>query len=349
MNYTGGLRKTLDRPYRRPSNIGRTQEEIVMSTYTLFPAIEPNRTGRLRVSDLHEIHYEEVGNPAGMPALFLHGGPGAGIIPAYRQFFDPKSYHVVLPDQRGAGKSTPHAELRENTTWDIVEDLEMLRKHLKIERWLVLGGSWGSLLALCYAIKHPKSVSGIIIRGVCLGRKWETEWLHKYGCSAIYPDQWAEYQSLIPENERGDMVKAYYKRLTEGTEAEQMRAAAAWTKWEAATMNLVPDPAAMDDFLNDKKAVAIGRIECYYTLKDWFLESDNWVLEHVSTIKDIPMHIVQGRYDVICPPQSAWDLHQALPKSKLTLVQLGAHSPLDPAMIHELVKATEEFKTQARW
>jgi len=319
-----------------------------MSMCTLFPPIEPYRTGRLRVSDLHEIHYEEIGNPKGLPAVFLHGGPGAGIIADYRQFFDPAAYHVVLPDQRGAGQSTPHAELRENTTWDIVEDLEKLRNHLGIERWLVFGGSWGSLLALCYGITHPGSVSGIIIRGVCLGRKWETEWLHQFGCSAIYPDRWDEYQSLIPESERGDMVKAYYRRLTQGTETERMRAAAAWTKWQAATMSLVPDPAAMDDFLTDKKALSIGRIECYYTLNNFFIEPDTWVLDNAAAIADTPCWIVQGRYDVICPAKSAWDLHRALPKSELRFVQLGSHTPLDPAMVDGLVRATEEFKTQAR-
>lgn len=320
-----------------------------MSGFSLFPPVEPYLTGRLRVSELHELYYEEVGNPKGLPALFLHGGPGAGIIPGYRQFFDPKAYRVVLLDQRGAGLSTPHADLRENTTWDIVEDLEKLRQHLGIARWLVFGGSWGSMLALCCAIKHPDSISGMIIRGVCLGRKWETEWLFRFGCSALYPDQWDEFVSLIPKSERGDMVKAYYKRMTEGLEADQLRAAAAWTEWEASTMNLVPDAAAIHNFLTDNKALSIGRIECYYTLKNFFIESDNWILDHAAVMKDIPTRIVQGRFDVICPAQSAWDLHSALPQSELNIVQLGGHSPLDPAMAEELVRATEEFKTQARW
>lgn len=318
-----------------------------MSSFTLFPPIEPYRTSRLRVSDLHELYYEEAGNPEGLPALFLHGGPGAGIIPQYRQFFDPKTYRVVLLDQRGAGQSTPHADLRENTTWDIVEDLEKLRKHLGIKRWLVFGGSWGSLLALCYAIKYPASVSGMIVRGVCLGRKWETEWLFQFGCSALYPDQWAEFQSLIPENERGGMVNAYYKRMNEGPEADQLKAAAAWTKWEAYTMNLVPDAAALQNFLTDKKSLSIGRIECYYTVKNFFVESDTWILERAHIIKDIPLYIVQGRFDVICPAKSAWDLHMALPKSDLKIVQLGGHSPLDPPMAEQLVRATEHFKTRA--
>lgn len=318
-------------------------------TYTLFPPIEPYQTGRIRVSELHELYYEEAGNPSGLPVIFLHGGPGAGIIPAYRQFFDPKAYRIVLLDQRGAGQSTPHADLRENTTWDIVGDIEKLRSHLGIRRWLVFGGSWGSTLALCYAIKHPDSVSGIIIRGVCLGRRWETQWLFQFGCSAIYPDRWAEFVSLIPEAERGDMVAAYYRRMTEGSESEKLKAAAAWTKWEASTMNLVPDPDAIGDFLSDKKALSIGRIECYYTVKNFFIEPETWILDHASVIREIPMSIVQGRFDVICPPQSAWDLHQALPNSELRFAQLGGHSPLDPAMSDLLVRATEQFKTRAKW
>lgn len=318
-------------------------------TRTLFPPIEPYQTGRIHVSELHELYYEEAGNPNGLPVIFLHGGPGAGTIPEYRRFFDPKTYRIVLLDQRGAGRSTPHADLRENTTWDIVEDIEKLRGHLKIKRWLVFGGSWGCMLALCYAIKHPQSVSGIIIRGICLGRRWETDWLFQFGCSAIYPERWDEFVSLIPKEERNDMVAAYYRRMTEGSESDQLKAAAAWTKWEAATMNIVPDPNAIDDFLTDKKALSIGRIECYYTLKNFFIEPENWILDHASAIRDIPMSIVQGRFDVICPPQSAWDLHEALPGSELNFAQLGGHSPLDPAMTDLLVRATEAFKTRAKW
>jgi proline iminopeptidase len=314
---------------------GENMYEVVTSyTHALFPPVEPYRTGRLRVSELHELFYEEAGNPEGLPVLFLHGGPGAGIIPAYRQFFDPAAYHIVLPDQRGAGQSTPHAELRENTTWHIVADLEKLRTHLGIKRWLVFGGSWGSTLGLCYAIRHPDAISGLIIRGVCLGRKWETQWLFQFGCSALYPDRWAEFQSLIPESERDDMVKAYYKRMTEGDENERLRAAAAWTKWEAATMNLVPDPKALEDFLSDKKALSIGRIECYYTINNFFIEPESLILDHARGMQHIPVRIVQ---------------HQALPNSDLRIAQLGGHSPLDPAMTDELVRATEEFKTIARW
>ena len=326
-------------------------KQIVTNEYShgLFPPIDPYKTGRLRVSDLHELYFEEAGNPNGLPVLFLHGGPGAGIIPGYRQFFDPQAYRIILLDQRGAGRSTPHADLRENTTWEIVEDLEKLRLHLGIKKCLVFGGSWGSTLALCYSIKYPASVTGLIIRGVCLGRKWETQWLFQFGCNQIYPDRWAEFESVIPESERGDMVSAYYKRMTEGDEREGLRAAAAWTKWEASIMNLVPDMSAIDEFITDKKALAIGRIECYYTVHNFFIEPESWIIDNANVIRDIPLRIVQGRYDVICPPQSAWDLHRSLPKSELVIAQLGSHSPLDPAMASELVRATEEFKTQARW
>jgi proline iminopeptidase len=311
----------------------------------LFAPIEPYQTGRLQVSPLHEIFYEEVGNPQGIPAVFLHGGPGVGIHPDYRRFFNPRDYHVVLPDQRGAGRSLPHAELRENTTWELVEDLEKLRRHLKIEQWIVLGGSWGSLLALCYAIRHPASVKGIIIRGVCLGRKFETDWLHKFGMSCVYPDEWEKYQALIPEPERTDMVAAYYRRLTGENESERLPAAAAWSRWEAATMNLVSEPSAIDDFTDPHQALSVGRIECHYTLHDWFLESDNYVLEHADALAHVPLRMVQGRYDMICPVISAWDLHRAVPHSELRIVPLGSHSPLDDAMIDGLVQATEDFKT----
>lgn len=311
----------------------------------LYPEIEPFRTGRLPVSDLHTLYYEEVGNPQGLPAVFLHGGPGVGIMPKYRQFFDPAAYHLVLFDQRGAGKSTPHAELRENTTWDLVEDIEKLRRHLGIEKWVVFGGSWGSMLALCYAIRHPASVRGIIIRGVCLGRRFETEWLHHNGASEIYPDEWEHYQALIPPAERGNMVQAYYDRLTGSDGDLQVKAAIAWTRWEGATMSIVLDRDALESFLDPHTSLSIGRIECTYTLKDWFLPSDNYILENAHRMKDIPCRIVQGRYDVICPVRSAWDLHRALPKSELTIVPLGAHSPVDDAMARELVRATEDFKS----
>jgi proline iminopeptidase len=318
----------------------------MMDRRTLYPEVEPFRTGTLNVSDIHTMYYEEVGNPEGRPVLFLHGGPGVGILPDYRRFFDPTVYLVVLPDQRGAGRSTPHAELTENTTWDIVEDLEKLRTHLRVDTWVVMGGSWGSTLALCYAIQHPSSVAGLIIRGVFLARPFEVEWLHREGgASRIYPDEWERYLSPIPEGDREDTLAAYYRILTRGEPLEQEEAARAWTRWEAFTMTLLPDPAAVDEMVNDTKALSIGRIECHYTVNNFFMESDNYILENVDRIAEIPCRIVQGRYDTICPVASAWELHKALPNSDLRIVSDGSHSPMDAGMIHELIQASDDFKT----
>ena len=315
-----------------------------MSRYQLYPEIEPFRTGRLQASALHNLHYEEVGTVNGLPAVFLHGGPGVGILPVYRRFFDPKVYHLVLPDQRGAGKSTPHADLRENTTWDLVEDLERLKSHLGIDKWVVLGGSWGSMLALCYAIRYPESVKGLILRGVFLGRSFETDWLFRRGMSEVYPDEWERFQALVPLEERDDLLKAYYHRLTTGNEEEQLKFAAAWSRWEAATMNLVPDLEAIEKLTDAHTALSIGRTECHYTVNRFFMPTDNYILENAARIAEIPCRIVQGRHDMICPVRSAWDLQKALPKSELTIVPLGAHSPVEEAMAAELVRATEDFK-----
>ena len=316
----------------------------MMSRYQLYPEIEPFRTGRLQASALHNLHYEEVGTANGLPAVFLHGGPGVGILPVYRRFFDPKVYHLVLPDQRGAGKSTPHADLRENTTWNLVEDIEKIKNHLGIDKWVVLGGSWGSFLALCYAIRYPESVKGLILRGVFLGRSFETDWLFRRGMSEVYPDEWERFQALVPLEERDDLLKAYYHRLTTGNEEEQLKFAAAWSRWEAATMNLVPDLEAIEKLTDAHIALSIGRTECHYTVNRFFMPTDNYILENAARIAHVPCRIVQGRHDMICPVRSAWDLHKALPKSELTIVPLGSHSPVEEAMAAELVRATEDFK-----
>ena len=312
----------------------------------LFPGIEPFNTGTLQVSDLHTVFYEEVGNPGGKSAVFLHGGPGVGIKPQYRQFFDPEFYRLVLPDQRGAGRSTPHAELKENTTWELIDDLEKLRAHLKLEPWVVMGGSWGSTLALTYAITRPDAVRGIIIRGIFLGRPFEIDWLFKPGGAAeIFPDGWKKLIDPIPVGERDDLVAAYYQRLTSGDEAVMLAAARSWTTWEASMMNLIPDPAAVQDMINDASALSVGRTECHFTHNNFFMKSDNYILENADRIRNIPCRIVQGRYDVICPMRSAWDLHNALPESDLHIVPDGSHSPLDGGMISELVTAAEDFRT----
>ena len=315
-----------------------------MKRYELYPEIEPYGGGYLRVSDLHEVYYEEVGNPHGKPAVFLHGGPGVGIVPNYRRFFDPSFYRVILLDQRGAGRSKPHTELRENTTWHIVDDLEKLKNHLKIDKWLLFGGSWGSTLALSYAVTYPKSVLGIIIRGVFLGRQFEIDWLHKDGMNQIYPDEWERFQAPVPINERGDMPKAYLKILTGSDTEKQIAAAKAWSRWEGATMNLFPDKDTIDDFAEPAKALSIAKIECQFTVDRFYMKSDNYLLEQSHIIQDIPLKIVQGRYDVICPVISAWELHKAISKSELVIVPDGSHSPLDPGMVNELVKGTIEYK-----
>jgi proline iminopeptidase len=312
---------------------------------TLYPPIEPYRTGTLKVSNLHTMFYQEAGNPAGKPALFLHGGPGLGILPDYRRFFDPGFYRVILPDQRGAGKSTPFAELQENTTWDIVEDLEKLRKHLNIDRWIVMGGSWGSTLALSYAITYPQSIAGMILRGIFLARPMENDWTFRQGgASLIFPDEWEKFVAPVPEKDRKDLISAYYNILTGVNKEEKLSAVRAWTRWEAFTMTLVPDPTVVDSMMEPEFAIAIALIECHYTLNNFFLRSENHLLEQIVKTRGIPCRIVQGRHDVLCPPISAWDLHKALPGSDLRIVPDGAHSPLESGMIHELVQASEDFK-----
>ena len=313
----------------------------------LFPEIEPYRTGTLKVSAKHTVFFEEAGNPNGKPALFLHGGPGVGIHPDYRRFFDPEFYRVILLDQRGAGRSTPHAALEENTTWDIVEDLEKLRNHLKLDAWVVMGGSWGSTLGLCYAITYPKSVRGLIIRGIFLARPFEHDWLFRAngGASRIFPDEWERYVAAIPEDKRDDPMPAYYKILTGNDHNARKAAAEAWTRWEAYSMNLVPNEEAIRNMLSEKSAMSIARTECHFAYNKFFLRSDNETLDNADKIAHIPWRIVQGRHDIICPPQSAWDLHKALPKSDLRMVPDGAHSPTDPGMIHELITASQDFKS----
>lgn len=310
----------------------------------LYPAIEPNAVEQLAVSDLHTIVYEDVGKPKGRPALFLHGGPGVGIMPDYRRFFDPAHYRQILVDQRGAGRSTPHAEIRDNTTWDIVDDLEKLRVHLGIDDWVVMGGSWGSLLALCYAIKHPDSVAGIIIRGIFLGRKAEVNWLHSpHGAALVYPEEWERYKA--PVEGATDILAAYCELLGSDDPETAQAAAASWSRWEGTMNTLFPDPDALAHMVGDGTGLSIARIESYYTANNFFLESDNFVLENADKIGHIPCRIINGRYDIICPSVSAWELHKALPASTLSIVPDGAHSPLDPGMAAELVRAADEFRT----
>lgn len=309
----------------------------------LYPPIEPYKISSLKVSDIHTIVYEEVGNPDGRPALFLHGGPGVGISPAYRQFFDPEHFRIILVDQRGSGRSTPHAEIKENTTNDIVADLEQIRTHLGIDDWVVMGGSWGSLLALVYAIKHPTSVAGIIIRGIFLSRPAEIEWLHgPNGAARVHPEEWERYQELVPEG--ADTVATYCELLKSDDEEFRTAAGRAWSRWEFSMVNVFPDPDGLAEMLADPSAISVAHIESWYTLHNFFIESDNYVLDNVNKIAHIPTRLIHGRYDMICPPISAWELHNALPNSKLTMVPDGAHSPTDGGMTKELVAAADEFR-----
>ena len=311
----------------------------------LYPAIRPYRTGRLRVSRVHELYFEESGNPNGKPVVFLHGGPGGGTDPKMRRFFDPKRYRIVLFDQRGCGKSTPHASLVENTTWDLVEDIEKLRDFLEIPRWQVFGGSWGSTLALAYAQTHPKRVTELVLRGIFMLRRWELEWFYQNpgGAAALFPDLWEEYVKPIPKADRHDMMAAYYRRLTSRNAATARVAARAWSIWEGATSYLRVNPDYVAQFEDSDYAAAFARIECHYFVNRGFFRSDAQLLEDVKRIRKIPGVIVQGRYDVICPMRSAWDLHRAWPEADLRIVGDAGHSAFETGMVHELVSATDRY------
>jgi proline iminopeptidase len=316
----------------------------------LYPHLSPYKSGFLRVSDLHEIYFEESGNPQGTAAVFLHGGPGGGTEAKMRRFFDPRRYRIVLFDQRGCGKSRPHASLVDNTTWDLVADIERLREHLKIERWLVFGGSWGSTLALAYAQSHPQRVSHLVLRGIFLLRRWELEWFYQDpgGAAALYPDLWEHYVEPIPPEERGDMMSAYYRRLTSKDPAELSRAAKAWALWEAATSFLRRNSLYTAKLGQDTHSEAFSRIECHYFVNGGFLATPNQLIDNVGRIRHIPAVIVQGRYDIVCPMRSAWELHRAWPEADLQIVPDAGHSAFESGNTHELIRATDRFATRSR-
>ena len=316
---------------------------MVASRRALYPEIEPYSTGTLQVSSLHRIYYEESGNPNGKPVVFLHGGPGGGTEPKQRRFFDPDAYRIVLFDQRGCGRSTPHAELRENTTWDLVADIERLRTHLQVERWQVFGGSWGSTLALAYAQTHPKRVTELVLRGIFLLRRAELLWFYQDGASALFPDAWEQFLAPIPAAERGDLMRAYYRRLTGDDLALRHEAARAWSVWEAATSYLLPHPDQIDQAADDEFSLAFARIEAHYFVHHGFLEREQQLLENVGRLRQIPGVIVQGRYDVVCPLHSAWQLHRAWPEADLQLVPDAGHSAFEPGTLAALVAATDRF------
>lgn len=309
-----------------------------------YPSIEPNNSGMLKVSDIHTLYWEECGNPQGKPVVFLHGGPGGGVAPDHRRFFDPKAYRIILFDQRGSGKSTPCAELRENNTWELIKDIETLRTMLKIDKWVVFGGSWGSTLALTYAISHPERVKALVLRGIFLCRPSEIKWFYQEGASEIFPDVWDEYLKPIPVAERGDMVTAYYKRLTHENSEVRLQAAKAWSKWEAATSRLIVDQNAIDEFDDPEYALSFARIECHYFTNNAFFSTNNWILENIEAIRKIPAVIVQGRYDVVCPARSAWDLHKAWPEAKFTIIPDSGHAAAEPGTRSALIEATDSFK-----
>ena len=309
----------------------------------LYPPIEPYNKFYLQVSKIHTIFVEESGNPKGKPVIFLHGGPGGGIEPIYRQYFNSKLWRIIIFDQRGCGNSIPHAELKENTTWDLVQDIESIRNYLSIDKWVVFGGSWGSTLSLTYAIKHSKRCDALILRGIFLLRKFEINWFYQEGCSYIYPDEWENYSKIIPENERGDYVKAYYKRLTSKNNDTRFQAAQAWSKWEASTSKLIQDKNSLHHFDDIKIAEAFARIECHYFINNGFFNQDGRILDNINEINHIPITIVQGRYDVVCPIKSAWDLHKKLSNSKLYIIQNAGHSMLEKDIQNKLIELTNRI------
>jgi proline iminopeptidase len=312
----------------------------------LFPEIQPYNRGRLKVSELHEIYFEECGNPHGKPVVVLHGGPGGGISPFLRRLHDPAAYRIVLFDQRGCGNSSPRAELRENTTWDLVADIERLRERLFIERWQVLGGSWGSTLALAYAQMHPDRVTELILRGIFTIRKREIQWFYQDGANMLFPDAWEHFIAPIPVEERHDLVAAHYKRLTCDDRAAQVASARAWTQWEASTLSLLPNPERVTEFGNENFALTFGRIECHYFVHDGFLTRDDQLIAQAHILRDIPGVIIQGRYDVVTPMETAWLLHKAWPTAEFKIIDAAGHTTTEPGITDALVAATDSFAMQ---
>ena len=310
---------------------------------TLYPDLEPYDTGMLAVDARHTLYYEQCGNPQGKPVVLLHGGPGAGCSAKMRRFHDPAKYRILLFDQRGSGRSTPHADLVDNTTWDLVADIERLRTKLGIERWQVFGGSWGSTLALAYAETHPDRVTELVLRGIFMLRRWELEWFYQEGASRLFPDAWEPYLEAIPAAERGDLIAAYHRRLTSADEATRLAAARAWSVWEGATSFLRVDPAFVIGHEDAAFALAFARIENHYFVNDGFFETQDQLLRDAARIADIPGVIVHGRYDVVCPIQNAWELHKAWPKAELMISPTSGHSAFEIENIDALVRATDSF------
>ena len=310
---------------------------------TLYPAIEPYDTGTLKVDDRHTLYFEQCGNPNGKPVVMLHGGPGGGCSDKMRQFHDPAKYRIILFDQRGSGRSTPHADLVDNTTWDLVADIEKLREKLGVDSWQVFGGSWGSTLALAYAETHPQRVTELVLRGIFMLRRWELEWFYQEGANRLFPDAWEHYLKPIPLVERHDLISAFHRRLTSDDEATRLAAAKAWSVWEGATSFLHVD----DDFVNSHEdpqfALAFARIENHYFVNGGFFEVEDQLLRDAHKIAHIPGVIVHGRYDVVCPLANAWELHKAWPKAQLQITPASGHSAFEAENVDALVRATDSF------
>ena len=309
----------------------------------LYPAIQPFEHGTLGVGDGHAIYYEQCGAPRGAPALFLHGGPGGGCQPWNRRLFDPEHYRVVLFDQRGCGRSTPHGGLTANTTWHLVADMERLRKHLRIDRWLLFGGSWGSTLAIAYAQRHPDRVTALILRGVFLARQRELDWFYRAGTNAIFPDAWAHFADRVPPAERADIPAAYYRRLTGPDDDARIEHALAWTRWEFATSRLRSDPADQER-IDARFALAFARIESHFFVHGAWLDPEDQLLRDAHKLGGIPGVVIQGRYDAICPPVTAWELCERWPDAELQIVPDAGHSALEPTILPRLVDATDRFR-----
>jgi len=308
----------------------------------LFPPLEPYDTGFLKKGK-HEIYYEQCGNPKGKPAIFLHGGPGGGCGSLSRRFFNPKKYRIILFDQRGCGRSKPHTCLEDNTTWHLIEDIESIRERLDIKKWLVFGGSWGSTLAIAYAQKHPKNVSQMVLRGIFMLRQKELQWFYQYGASEMYPEAWQGFLKEIPENERDDLIESYRKIFYGDDEEKKLSAAKAWSKWEASCSFINYNPNAVKESISAEFALAFALIENHYFVNKGFLDYENQLLDNIDIIRDIPSIIIQGRYDVVCPPTTAYELHSRWPESELVIAPFSGHSAFEKEITHELIKATNKF------
>ena len=311
----------------------------------LFPNIEPFNTFHLPVSDLHTIYVEESGNKNGKPVIFLHGGPGGGVDPKYRRYFNPDKWRIIMFDQRGCGKSTPFAELKENTTWDLVDDIEKIRNHLSIDNWVGFGGSWGSTLSLAYSQTYPNSCKGLILRGIFLVRKKEIDWFYQEGANNIFPDRWESFSAPIPVEKRDNLMQAYYEILTGDDHSKKIEAAKAWSTWEGSTVRLMQDENFISDFSDEKFAEAFARIECHYFMNNCWFNSNNHLIENVDKIRHIPGVIIHGRYDIICPVVQAWDLHQAWPEADLHIIPDAGHSIFEEGIKDKILEYTEKFSS----